>query len=167
MLYLLKTNDCTVFVNWGYASCTCLAMLCSFIQTSPLRTCYMIAVQNNSKAKKMATAAWGWWNTDLYVGAICVFGCILDDTQHIHLMFCADSMLLEPNLMLGKGHALKQEQKQWCISLISVYCSILDQGFEPPDLLGWKVIISLSHWLFSVVSGLEHFVLHLYKCQMT
>lgn len=119
--------------------------------------------KTTAKQKKMATAAWGWWNTDLYVGAICVFGCILDDTQHIHLMFCADSMLLEPNLMLGKGHALKQ----WCISLISVYCSILDQGFEPPDLLGWKVIISLSHWLFSVVSGLEHFVLHLYKCQMT
>lgn len=32
----------------GYASCRCLALLCSFIQTSPQRTSYMISVQNNS-----------------------------------------------------------------------------------------------------------------------
>lgn len=31
----------------GYASCRCLAVLCSFIQARPQRTGYMISVQNN------------------------------------------------------------------------------------------------------------------------
>lgn len=61
MLHCLWPNSSRYYFCWkwvialfstgqacGYASCRCLAALCSFIQPCPQRTGYMISVQNNS-----------------------------------------------------------------------------------------------------------------------